>query len=212
VLGIDGGGVRGVIPIQSLLLLEQKLAPYLPGFPIQDLFDVAFGTSSGNSSGPGIFCSKLTALGGHIIMAMFLNGVPVSECMKIFENLSRKAFDRGFMSSDSIFSRLRELLISYFADSLYSAYNLEEGLRSEFGDKKTLMDHSAATTRGAKIGITVTGVPNAELLFTNYNGVGSRLSESGMYARFCLTYTHNFSGYRHVLTDNTEKRIRNWEA
>jgi hypothetical protein len=47
VLGIDGGGVRGVIPLQSLLLLEQKLKPYLPEFPVQDLFDVAFGTSSG---------------------------------------------------------------------------------------------------------------------------------------------------------------------
>jgi len=47
VLGIDGGGVRGVIPLQALLLLEQKLKPYLPEFPVQDLFDVAFGTSSG---------------------------------------------------------------------------------------------------------------------------------------------------------------------
>jgi hypothetical protein len=47
VLGIDGGGVRGVIPLQALLLLEQKLKPYLPEFPVQDLFDVAFGTSLG---------------------------------------------------------------------------------------------------------------------------------------------------------------------
>jgi len=57
-------------------------------------------------------------------MAMFLNGLPVTECVKVFENLSHKAFDRGFVSSNSIFSRLRELLISYFADSLYSAHNL----------------------------------------------------------------------------------------
>jgi hypothetical protein len=47
VLGIDGGGVRGVIPLQALLLLEQKLKPYLPELPVQDLFDDAFGTSSG---------------------------------------------------------------------------------------------------------------------------------------------------------------------
>ena len=50
VLGIDGGGVRGVIPLQSLLLLEQKLKPYLPDFPVQDFFDIAFGTSSGKLS------------------------------------------------------------------------------------------------------------------------------------------------------------------
>ncbi|KAM3066494.1 hypothetical protein ACMFMG_011992 [Clarireedia jacksonii] len=181
VLGIDGGGVRGVIPLQSLLLLEQKLKPYLLDFPIQDLFDVAFGTSSG----------------GLIVMAMYLNGLSVTECMDIFETLSFKAFDRGFVSSNSIFSRLRELLISYFADSLYSADNLEEGLRSQFGDERSLMDHSAATRKGAKVGITVTGVPNAELLFTNYNGVGSRLSEAG---------------YRHILSDDTSNRVRIWEA
>lgn len=46
-LGIDGGGARGVIPLQSLFLLEKKLRPYLPDFLIQDFFDVSFGTSSG---------------------------------------------------------------------------------------------------------------------------------------------------------------------
>jgi hypothetical protein len=112
-------------------------------------------------------------------MAMFLNGMPVSECVKTFEYLSHKAFDCGYISPNSIFSRLRELLISYFADSLYSAHNLEEGLRAQFGDEMSLMDHSAATVKGAKVGITVTGVPSAELLFTNYNGVGLRQSESG---------------------------------
>ncbi|KFY04385.1 hypothetical protein V491_09370, partial [Pseudogymnoascus sp. VKM F-3775] len=181
VLGIDGGGVRGVIPLQSLLLLEQKLKPYLPDMPLQDLFDIAFGTSSGGLS----------------IMAMFLNGLPVTNCLKVFENLSHKAFDRGFVPSNSIFSRLRELLISYFADSLYSAHNLEEALRTQFGDEMSLMDHSAATSTGAKVGITVTGVPNAELVFTNYNGVGSRPSGSG---------------YRHVLSDDSFNRVRVWEA
>jgi hypothetical protein len=112
-------------------------------------------------------------------MAMFLNGVSVSECVKIFERLSKKAFDRGLAPSNSILSRMRELLISYFADSLYSAHNLEDGLRNQFGDMKTLMDHSNAATTGAKVGVTVTGVPNAELILTNYNGVGSRLSDSG---------------------------------
>ena len=98
------------------------------------------------------------------------------------KTLSHKAFDRGFESSNSIFSRLRELLISYFADPLYSAHNLEEGLRTQFREEISLVDHSAATSKGAKVGITVTGVPDAELVFTNYNGVGSRLSGPGKYA------------------------------
>jgi hypothetical protein len=49
ILGIDGGGVRGIIPLQLLRLLELKLEPYLPGFPIQNHFDLTAGTSSGAS-------------------------------------------------------------------------------------------------------------------------------------------------------------------
>lgn len=120
-------------------------------------------------------------------MALFLNGVPISECIRIFESMSHNAFNRGIASSNSILSRLSELLISYFADSLYSAYNLEEGLLKQFGEEMTLMDCSAATAKGAKVGITVTGVPNAELLFTNYNGVGSRSSELGTCVRAAIS-------------------------
>lgn len=44
ILSIDGGGIRGVIPIQFLRLLEREIG--LP-MPIQENFDFAFGTSSG---------------------------------------------------------------------------------------------------------------------------------------------------------------------
>ena len=47
VLTIDGGGVKGIIPLQGLQLLELMLEPLLPGFPIQDHFRVLVGTSSG---------------------------------------------------------------------------------------------------------------------------------------------------------------------
>ncbi|KAH0566425.1 hypothetical protein GP486_000173 [Trichoglossum hirsutum] len=44
VLSIDGGGVRGVVPLQSLQLLQDRIG--LP-YPVQDNFDIAYGTSSG---------------------------------------------------------------------------------------------------------------------------------------------------------------------
>ncbi|EER41739.1 phospholipase [Histoplasma capsulatum H143] len=42
-LAIDGGGVRGVIPLEILLLLQEKLG----ACPVTDLFDLIMGTSSG---------------------------------------------------------------------------------------------------------------------------------------------------------------------
>ena len=46
ILSIDGGGVRGVVPLEFLGLLQSLLEPELS---VQDLFDQAFGTSSGTS-------------------------------------------------------------------------------------------------------------------------------------------------------------------
>lgn len=46
-LSVDGGGVRGVVPLEFLNLLQQVLGD---GLPLQDLIDQAFGTSSGMHS------------------------------------------------------------------------------------------------------------------------------------------------------------------
>ncbi|KAH7233918.1 uncharacterized protein BKA55DRAFT_653117 [Fusarium redolens] len=47
VLALDGGGVRGIIMLQCLHMLQSMLWVFLPGMPIIDLFDVCAGTSSG---------------------------------------------------------------------------------------------------------------------------------------------------------------------
>ena len=46
ILSVDGGGVRGVVPLEFLDLLQSTIGP---GYPVQELFDLAFGTSSGRS-------------------------------------------------------------------------------------------------------------------------------------------------------------------
>lgn len=48
VLAIDGGGIRGVIPIQFLCALQRAIGIVIgSAIPIQELFDLSFGTSSG---------------------------------------------------------------------------------------------------------------------------------------------------------------------
>ena len=59
VLGVDGGGIKAVIPLKILELLEERLNRFLPGFPIQNHFDLAFGTSSGTCSFGGVSGSWL---------------------------------------------------------------------------------------------------------------------------------------------------------
>jgi len=46
ILSIDGGGVRGIVPLEFLKLLQALIGPFVP---IQDFFDMAFGTSSGKA-------------------------------------------------------------------------------------------------------------------------------------------------------------------
>jgi hypothetical protein len=45
ILALDGGGVRGVIPLEYLLLMQEHLQPST----IHDVVDLAIGTSSGES-------------------------------------------------------------------------------------------------------------------------------------------------------------------
>ncbi len=47
ILSIDGGGIRGVVPLEFLGILQNVVGP---DCPIRDLFDLAFGTSSGELS------------------------------------------------------------------------------------------------------------------------------------------------------------------
>ena len=47
VASIDGGGTRGIIPLRTLGLMQQTLGS---DCKVQDLFDMAFGTSAGNAS------------------------------------------------------------------------------------------------------------------------------------------------------------------
>ena len=54
ILCIDGGGIRGVIPLEFLGLLQGDIGPECP---IQDFFDMAFGTSSGNCIHISVDCS-----------------------------------------------------------------------------------------------------------------------------------------------------------
>ncbi|KIV94149.1 hypothetical protein PV10_05287 [Exophiala mesophila] len=184
VLTIDGGGVKGIVPLLFLQILQDRMG--LP-IPVQDNFEISFGTSSG----------------GLIVLALFIMGWPVEDCANIFESFAKRAFRPRWVSHVPVVSRIPVLshilgfLVSYLADGLYPADNLEAALKEVFGGDMGILDNSHATAIGAKVGIPVTTVLETDpCLFTNYNGAGPRPQDCG---------------YRIVRSQDGRKRIRLWE-
>jgi hypothetical protein len=113
---------------------------------------------------------------------MFVNGWSIDESTETFEQLAKVAFKPRKVLQIPIFRHCLELIISYFADGLYPPENIEAALKLVFGNEKSILDFSHATSSGTRIGLpvaTVDGKPSRRV-FTNYNGVGKRENGQGM--------------------------------
>ncbi|KAI9656458.1 MAG: hypothetical protein M1821_004664 [Bathelium mastoideum] len=161
ILCIDGGGVRGVLPLKFMQILHERIA--LP-LPIQRLFKVVFGVSSG----------------GLIALALYINGWSLDECTRSFESLAKVAFTKRKLLKIPIISKIQHLVVSYLSDCIYPAANIESALTSTFGSSKSILDISHATPLGTRIGIPVSTIRKPSLcVFTNYNGIGVRDQDCG---------------------------------
>ncbi|KAL6406234.1 putative patatin-like phospholipase [Ilyonectria robusta] len=131
VLCIDGGGVRGIVPLGIMKRIKDRIG--LP-LPFQRFFRVAFGISSG----------------GLIVSDVFINGCSVEKSTERFERFARTVFQRhellnipflpryiklciSYLTDNlqllSFILRVSELLISYFADGLYSSKDIKAVLK-----------------------------------------------------------------------------------
>ena len=121
ILSIDGGGIRGIIPGQVLVSLEQKLQEISgnPDFRIADAFDLIAGTSTGG-----------------ILTCLYLcpdknTGKPkfsAPEAVDLYLQHGDNIFDV------SIFRRIESL--DGVAEAKYSADALEKALKDYLGDIK----------------------------------------------------------------------------
>ena len=73
ILSIDGGGVRGIIPLACLVRLESRL-----GRPCREIFDMAAGTST-----------------GAVIAAGIALGVSARGLLALYRELATEAFQIG---------------------------------------------------------------------------------------------------------------------
>ncbi|MGH2941221.1 MAG: patatin-like phospholipase family protein [Solirubrobacteraceae bacterium] len=81
-LALDGGGIRGVLTLEVLAAIEEKLRAerHAPGLVLADYFDYIGGTST-----------------GAIIAAALAFGKPVSEVREKYATLGRKIFSKRFL-------------------------------------------------------------------------------------------------------------------
>ncbi|CAF9908088.1 MAG: hypothetical protein GOMPHAMPRED_006066 [Gomphillus americanus] len=160
-LTIDGGGICGVIPLQFLSVLQDFLGSDLQ---VQDLFDAAFGTSSG----------------GLIVLGLFWQCWDVQKCTKIFTELGQRLFASEKRVPWRILSKLGSAFWCLISDGRYDAHLLNSLLQDCFGHDIKLFGGASHTLSGSKIGVTATTVSHASAcLFSNYNGLKQRKDECG---------------------------------
>ncbi|KAK6522718.1 hypothetical protein TWF281_002154 [Arthrobotrys megalospora] len=164
ILSIDGGGVRGIVPIQYLKTLEERLGM---SHPIQDNFDLALGTSSG----------------GLIVLGLLLTGWSISKCEQMFIALAKRAFEpRRSIFTIQAFDRFHKLVVSCLQDCRYNSENLEDVLRRCFGQFPSLESFSYATKVGCKIAVTATtAAKSLPAIFSSHRDSGLSYTDYAIY-------------------------------
>jgi patatin-like phospholipase/acyl hydrolase len=174
VLCIDGGGIRGVIPLKFLEILQDRID--LP-ISILRVFNVIFGTSSGKFR-PLCFyyySPSNVSIGGLIALGLS-NGWSINQSIRTFISLATASFrKRRLLLCIPILSQILEFIISLLADCRYPEKHIESALQTAFGAEKSISDLSYVSQNGIHVGIPVASIRGPSLcLFTNYNAVGSR--------------------------------------
>ena len=176
-LTVDGGGTLGVIAIAFIDVLQSILGHT---WRIQDLFDIAYGTSVGRFEDLALAVA-LTDMetGGLIVLILFLRQLPASECAEMFDTLAQQLFP-PLSDRVGVFRRLRRLLKSWYRDGCHDVETLEFHLREKLGSHNRLFDHVQRLV-ATKVGVTAAtidrGIP---VLLTNYNGSGEWDEKCGM--------------------------------
>ncbi|RAH87599.1 FabD/lysophospholipase-like protein [Aspergillus japonicus CBS 114.51] len=149
VLSIDGGGPRGIIPLECLQMFQDALGEDLV---LQDMIDFATGTSSG----------------GLIVLSAFMLKLDIASCKIAFKTMLKRFFQ----------SRRKRLLNFFMSDATYSTDLLDDLFREHFGSGK-MFDSPKSTISATKVAITACSIDDASpFIFTNYNGMVSHKMQS----------------------------------
>ncbi|KAK1829692.1 hypothetical protein QBC39DRAFT_125502 [Podospora conica] len=152
ILVLDGGGIRGVV---ELVILAQLMEQIPFEIPIQHLFDLVIGTSTG----------------GIIALGIFEMGWTPKRAIDEFRNLARQAFTKKLPLRVPIIKYIAE----YFYTSQYESIGIESALQSAFGPHAYLFGQAKKTSthdRGDDVKVGVVSCLKGRdqpCLIANYN-------------------------------------------
>ncbi|KAL4927720.1 patatin-like phospholipase family protein [Aspergillus undulatus] len=168
VLAVDGGGVRGVIPLEYLILIQENLGPECK---LRELVDLTVGTSSG-----GLITLGLSGMEWDAVT-----------CSLTFERLARRIFYerrestpsrvfRFIFGPRSVFGGVFQLLSWFFHDSCYDSKVFEESLREAFRDDIPIfgpVPDSSRSHSNSKFAVIATNIAKEtkSFVFGNFNVV-----------------------------------------
>ena len=122
ILSIDGGGVRGLIPVRLLETLESRLSQRGVSAPFHQIFDLMAGTSTGGLIAAGLSAPRPGGAAGEA-------AATIAELRTFYERESRDIF------KSSITARLARTISNPLGlfDETYDARPLEKLLKERFG-------------------------------------------------------------------------------
>ena len=151
-LSIDGGGPRGIIPLENLEILQEFLGFDLP---LHEMFDLSVGSSSG-----GLIVMTISILRMEIWRS---KEVFKSLCKGLFSTANRKPFIKALVS-----------------DSTYDSKALEETLKEHFGPDRRMFDTPTSLLSAGKVAVTASSIKDGTpFVFINYNGMAPRRKDPG---------------------------------
>lgn len=151
VLSIDGGGPRGVIPLENLEILQG----FLGDVPLCDMIDLTVGCSSG----------------GLIALSKFMLRMDITSCKELFQDLAKKVLSPA---------RKKRLLRSWLSDSLYDVTALENALQDHYSITRRMFDTPQGCLSSGKVAVSASEIKvGAPFIFTNYNGAAPHRAQSG---------------------------------
>ncbi|KAJ5302305.1 hypothetical protein N7508_007168 [Penicillium antarcticum] len=180
ILAIDGGGVRGVIPLEFLLLVQEHLRPCM----IQEVVDLSLGTSSGQ---PNTHEVVVPSSRGLIALGLFALSWEVTDCSKRFDTLARRIFRerrssvlplllRQISGFKSVFGEMTRWIQWLLHDSCYDSRVFDAALKSAFGEHRCIFGASREDPRGpirsgSKVGVVTTSISRETSTFVigNFN-------------------------------------------
>ncbi|KAF2230441.1 hypothetical protein EV356DRAFT_536374 [Viridothelium virens] len=150
VLTLDGGGIRGVVELEILQLIEEAMGGYLP---IRNFFDLIVGTSTG----------------GLIALGLGIQHLSVADCTDSFQRLCPQAFTPRIGSGLPVIG----WFIENYNGSKYETKPFEQALQASFSKDQNLFGGPQYNeSSGCSIKVAVTSTSEASglpVIFSNYN-------------------------------------------